>query len=360
MSDDFITGLRGDLVEAVERHRRSRARVAARLLLPRLWRPALAAATVAAGAVAVLFAANALSPSPPAVQPEIAAVVQIGGQPEDAVLAEGSLWVSDFAGRVIRVDPAGGRVTARIDVAGNPLAIAAGPDGVWVTSPALSDDNSLLSRIDPRSGRVVARVRVPGYVDAVAAAAGGVWVVDQQHPRLDRIDPASGERTARVPFGRAGTLAAGGDTTLWALGDDGTVIAVDGGSLAVDRLRGAVDGGHGPPGNSLAADSGGAWVVAAGTGEVVHIQAGRVVSRIEVPEAAGPIAVGDTAVWVASGDLDALPGRWRLTRIDTDAAEATATVDLGRRQPKALIAAGDDVWVIAADGTALLVKTRAG
>lgn len=360
MSDDFITGLRGDLVDAVERHRRRRARVAARWLLPRLWRPALAASAVAAVALAVLLAASALSPSPPSVRPGIATVVPLGGQPQDAVLAEGSLWVTDFSGRVLRIDPADGRVTAGIDVGGNPQAIAAGASGIWVTSPGLSDggDGSLLSRIDPDSGRVVARIPVGGYVDAVAVGAGGVWLIDKHRPRLERIDPESHERTALVPFGRAGTLAVG-DTTLWALGDEGAVVAVDGDSLAVDRLRGAVNGGHGAPDNTIAADDRGAWVVAPGGEEVLHLQAGEVVGRVPVPDAAGPIALGDGAVWVASGDLEALRGRYRLVHIDQEGGEVTATVDLGRRQPKALVPSGNDVWVIAADGTALLVKVRA-
>jgi hypothetical protein len=354
---DFITGLRGDLVDAADRHRRRGRRRSTPLR--RVWQPALAGATAVAAAIAVLFAADTLSPDV-ATRPEIAAVVQIGGQPQDAVAAGGSLWVSDFGGRVIRVDPVTGRATARIDVPGNPIGIAAAGGDVWVTSPSTTanGNGSLLSRIDSRTGRVIDRIRVGGYVDAIAAGAGGLWLIDKHRPRLERIDPVSGARTARVPFGRAGALAIGGETTLWALGDEGTVVAVDGGSLAVDRLRGVSDG-HGPAENMLAADAEGAWVVARGSGALLRIESGRLVSRTEVPEAAGPVAVGDRAVWVATGDAHTLRGPFRLAHIDPDSGEVTATLDLGRRQPKALLAAGRDVWVIAADGTALLVKPRA-
>jgi streptogramin lyase len=352
---DFITGLRGDLVDAADRHRqRGRRRTA---LLPRVWRPALAAATVLVGAVAVLYAARALSPSPPAVRPEVVKVVSIGGQPQDAVLAEGSLWVSDFEGRVVRVDPASGRVTARIEVPGNPAGIAAGDGAIWVASPDLSPDgDGMLARIDPRSNRVVERVQVGAYVEAIAVGAGGVWLIDQHRPGLDRIDPATGERTARVPFARAGAMVVGDDTTLWALGDEGTVVTVDGRSLSVDRLRGVVASGYASAEDMMAADSDGAWVVARGENKVLRIEAGRVVSQVPVPEAMGPIGLGDGAVWVASGNPDALRSSYRLSHIDAEADAVTGTLDLERRLPKAVVPAGDGVWVIASDGTASLVR----
>ena len=87
-------------------------------------------------------------------------MVQIGGQPQDAVVAGGSLWVSDYSGHVIRVDPASGRVMARIDVDGNPEGIAAGAGAVWVASPDAYEDGrgSLLSRIDPRTADVEHRL----------------------------------------------------------------------------------------------------------------------------------------------------------------------------------------------------------
>lgn len=344
---DYITGLRGDLVDAADRHRsRSWLR---RTWLPRAWRPVLAVATVAAGALAVLVAASTLS-TPPA-QPAIASVVQLGGQPQDAVLAAGSLWIADFEGRVTRVDPATGRVTARISVEGHPQAIAAGTDGIWAVSPALGTGaESVLSRIDPHSGKVAERVRIDGYVDGIATGAGGLWLIDGN--RLERI----GARPARVPLRRASTLAAGGGT-LWAIGADGAVVAVDGASLEVDRLRDAIGLGHGPAPNALAADDHGAWVVARGDGEVLRLEAGRIAARVPVADAIGQIAVGDDAVWVASGDQDLRAGVYLLSHIDPETGDVTA-IEVGMQPPKALVASGDGVWVIAADGTATRVEPR--
>jgi hypothetical protein len=358
---DYITGLRGDLVDAADRHRRrSRVGTARRRLvvLPRFWRPALAAVAIAASVLAALVVASTLSPSRHVARPEIAAVVQIGGQPQDAVLAGGSLWVSDYSGRVTRVDPASGRVTARIAVDGNPEGIAAGAGSVWVASPDAYEDGraSLLSRIDPRTGNVE-RIRVRGYVMGLAVGAGGVWLVDWHLPMLQRIDPASRERTATVEVPQPVAVAVDGDRTLWALGPEGTVMSIDGNSLAVQRVpRVAGSWGEGFA-NALAPDAEGAWVANRETDMLLRIEAGRVVRRIPVGADPGPVAVGDGAVWVAYGDRLALRSNYRLARIDPETGTVAATVDLGRHPPTALLVAGDDVWVIAGDGTAQLVTT---
>jgi sugar lactone lactonase YvrE len=339
---DFITGLRGDLVDAADRHRRS----GRRRTLPRVWRPVLATAGAVAAALAVLVAARTLSP-PPTVRPAIATTVQLGGQPEDAVAAEGSLWVADFTGRVLRVDPASGRVTGRIAVPGHPQAIAAGPSGVWVASPGLGEKaQSVVTRIDPHSARVVDRLPVSGHVDAIAVGAGGVWVIDKDRGTLDRI----GDGAARLPFRRAGTLVASAER-LWALGHDGTVITVDGDSPAVGRPAPSVAVGHGPAENTIVPDAAGVWIAARGSDEVVRIEGRRIAARFAVPRALGPIAAGDTGVWVVSGDPELRAGTYRLSHVDPETSEV-ASLDLGRGQPNALVASGDDVWAIAADGTA--------
>lgn len=359
---DFITGLRGDLVDAADRHRRRSRLGAAKsrlVVLPRIWRPALAAGTVAATVLAALVVASSLSPSRPAARPEVAAVVDIGGQPQDAVLSDGSLWVSDYSGRLFRVDAATGRVTARIDVDGNPEGIAAGAGAVWVASPVFEDGRpSVLSRIDPRTGDVE-RIRVRGYVMGLAVGAGGVWLLDWHNPLLRRIDPASHERTATVGVPRAAVaVTVGGDRTLWALGPEGTVSSIDGDTLAVQRMpRVAGTWGEGFE-NALAADAEGAWVANRDADVLLRIEAGRVVSRIPVGADPGPVAVGDGAVWVAYGDRAALRGDYRLARIDPETDAVVATVDLGSHRPTAILVAGDEVWVVAGDGTALLVTAK--
>jgi hypothetical protein len=356
---DYITGLRADLVDAAARHgRRRRLRRVPAALNSRAWRPAtaLGVAAVAASVVAVVIAVSTLAPPHPNPgRLQIVAEVRLDGQPQDAVLAGGSLWVSDFSGAVVRVDPAGRRVVERIPVGGDSRAIVAGDGGVWVTSTNEDGDGSHLSRIDPHTGRVVDRVPVDGYVTSIADAAGGIWLVDQHRARLDRIDPASHAPTARVRFPRAVEVTAAGDT-LWARGGDGTVVAVDGElGRIVQRLRGVAFSPEPDAPNALAAaDADEAWVASWNTGAVLQIRAGRVVRQVAVGAAPGPVARTDDTVWVASRD-DA-HHRYRLSRIDPARGTITGTIELGNHAPRALVPAGSGLWVIAADGTALLVQ----
>ena len=109
---DYITGLRADLVDAAARHgRRRRSHRMPASLSPRAWRPAVAlgVAAVAASVVAVVIAVSTLTPPQPHPgRLQIVAELQLDGQPQDAVLAGGSLWVADFTGEVVRVDPPAG------------------------------------------------------------------------------------------------------------------------------------------------------------------------------------------------------------------------------------------------------------
>jgi hypothetical protein len=354
---DFITGLRGDLVEAAARERRrGRLGRAAGPLHPRAWRPAaaLGALAVAAGLAAIVVALSTLGPPPPqAARLRIVAQVRVGGQPQDAVLAAGSLWVADFSGEVVRLDPASGRVVARIAVDGNPRSIGAGESGVWLMSAAPVGHRSHLSRIDPRTGRIAGRIALASYGGGIAVGAGGVWLVPSlDSGGIERIDPASGAVTARIPFERSEALAVAGNT-VWALGNS-TLVVVDGATgRAVQRVE---DRALDPkPENALAADANGAWV-ASRTGEaLLRIEAGRVVRRIALGAPAGPVALAHGAVWVAFGDE--VRGHFRLSRIDVASDRVTATLDLGLRQPKAIVPAARGVWVLTSDGTALLVRT---
>jgi hypothetical protein len=163
--------------------------------------------------------------------------------------------------------------------------------------------------------------------------------------------------TARAAFGEGAALAVGGER-LWALGTDGTVMAVDGGGRIVYRLARVApsrpDAGTGAQG-ALVADATGAWAVSSDDETLVRIEGGRVVQRIAVRSALGPLALAGDAVWVATGDNARF--RYNLSRIDPETGKTTATLDLGRHQPKALVPSPQGLWVVAIDGTALLVRT---
>ena len=212
---DYISELRRDLVEAAAREgSRGRAGRVARPLRPQAWSsPAVAGAlATVALLVAVVLTLTTLAPPPQPADPKVIATIRLDGQPHDAVLAGGSLWIAEFEGRVLQLDPATRRVRAHIRVGGNPAAVAADGDVLWVMSNDSPDvSRSYLFKLDARSGKRLARVPVKGYGGRVEAGAGGLWLVpDRRSGGLERIDPDSFERTAFVRLGAHATAACPG------------------------------------------------------------------------------------------------------------------------------------------------------
>ena len=357
---DFISGLRGDVVDAAERHarggrvRRTRQRV--RALRPQA---ALSAIAVAAGVLALVVAVRALTPPQQSGALHIVAEVRLGGQPFDAVSARGSLWVADFGGRIVRLDERGRKVTAATPVDGDPVAVAAADDRVLVLAAADgSTPRAQLYTLDASSGAVAGvRELGAGAASEIAAGAGTVWYIPSEHrPSIEGLDLATGRAVLRVRFPEAATLAVGGGV-VWALSRLGTVMAIDAttGEL-VERLRrvaGPVDV-SGPVTNLIAADVTGAWVSGQRDSTLLRIEAGRVMRRIPLADEPRAIAVTDDALWVGYGSD--VSRRYRLARLDPRSGKVLSSVSLGSREPKALVPDGQRAWVVASDGTALLVS----
>ena len=122
-----------------------------------------------------------------------------GGDNLDSIAAApDALWLADYeGGKVLRVDPATGRVTARVDTA-HPEWILATPTAVWVTN----HHEGTLAQLDPRSGRVVRTVEVgPTGSDgplALAIGDGSLWVDVPNSSEVVRLDRRSGAIVARI------------------------------------------------------------------------------------------------------------------------------------------------------------------
>lgn len=370
---DFITGLRGDLAEAAERHaRRGRVRRTTWWLHPRAWRPEalVLAVAVAASVVAIAVAVRAFTP--PQRQAGTLRVVKqmrIGGQPFDAVSVRGSLWIADFGGRIVRADPRSRKITAVTPVDGDPTSVTVADDTVLALAAADSSmPRARLYALDPSHGRISGDRPLSQAFGEVAVADGGLWFIPSAHrPRIERLDLASGRVVARVHFPeqRAGspgafgaaTLAVGGDL-VWALDRNGTVAAIDTATaeivqrLARVAVPRAVDGAGL---NLLAADATGVWVADESGSRLLRIEAGQVIRRIPLGGEPRSLALAGDALWVGHGDP--VRRRYRLSRVDPATGKILATVSLGTRDPKALVPDGSNVWVIAGDGTALLVSS---
>ena len=183
----------------------------------------------------------------------VTTALPLGRSADGIAVGAGALWIASGSDdRVLRLDPATGRVTAEIPIAAAPGARVASPYGivvaygaVWVTDAS----SNTVSRIDPHLNAVTATIRVGARPTRIAVGEHGVWVVNAGDETVTRIDPQ--RRTV------VATIAVSGQVTGVAAGLHGIWITV-GGSLpdqssgrppvAVRPLAGcpgfAVDGGR--------------------------------------------------------------------------------------------------------------------
>jgi DNA-binding beta-propeller fold protein YncE len=361
---DFIAELRREVLDAHVRHRR-RGRLLRRVRSShaRAWRPAaiLGAAVVAASVVALVLAVSFLAGPAPS-RPQVVAVLPIGGTPVDAAFGDGSLWVTDFTGAIVRVDPGRPRVLERITVRGQPESIAAGAGSVWVrnseaSGPTGDPPGSQLLDIDPSSNRVVGRVPL-GWGRGLAVGADAVWAPRRftMPEGIDRIDPSTGARTDTIPLPNVDGVALGAGA-LWVIQHDGTVAQIDAATGRIARrwpqLAPSHAGGWSAP---VLPDAGGTWVLSTVKAAILRIAGGRVVRQIPIDPSARPLLTRtDEGLWVASGGN--LGRGNRVARIDPDTGDVTATLELGDQRPIALVATDDAICVVTAQGNVLLVQS---
>jgi len=216
--------------------------------------------------------------------------------------ADGSLWVSG-SGAISRIDPATGRLLARIATpsAGDLTHMAIGEGSVWATGDY---DASVVYRIDPVTDRVAATISTPGPALGIAVGGGRVWVA------IDREGP-------------------------------GEVIGID---PRTDRVTGApIEVGTGP--GQLVYGDGALWVENTAPASVMRIDpaAGRavpIIGPVVVNYGAtvlGAIAVGYGSLWSTAND--------HLTRLNPKTDQVTANLRIPRGNEVAL--AAGEAWVLA-------------
>jgi hypothetical protein len=349
---DFLTELRGDLVDAHARYgERGRAGRLARPVHPRTWRPAaivagvVATAAIAAGVVAIR---TVHGPTPASLR--VADRIWLGGQPTDAVMGFGSLWVIEPDSHVVsEIDLVHRRVAQRINTSFPVDSITAGAGAVWATG-----GNAVL-RIDPLTGHLTT-VRSGQALSAVLAAGdGAVWRLGTQDPksRLERLDPLSGRTIASIPTGTSGDAIAIGGKSLWTLDARGVLTQRDPGTGRTLRRVSGLGSSLGLGEKVLTADATGVWAVRPGA--LMRVATGgSVVRRIPLPgDALTVVAEGRGELWLARGATGLQP---RLLRFDRGTGKLTGSLDLGTHQPQALVPSPRGLWVVCSDGTALLVR----
>src|SRR4051794_11593132 len=362
---DYVSGLRQDLVEAAARQQAAgRGAWVARPLRPRAWSPVvvLGAAAALVAALVLVVGLRAVTPPRPPEAPKVVGGFHIETQPRDAVAAGGYVFVADFGGQLLKIDP---QTEERHQIETTaygalPQAVAADGGAVWVSAVDTRPDRplSILLKLDPKSGRRLDSIRLPGESGALAIGAGGIWLqTNRTSPQpsapplgLDRIDPVTHRRTAAIR-GAASQSIAASDHSLWTR-EGGAVTQRDDAGRVVNRV------GHISPAlgledqRSIVADSDGAWLVGQTDGLLYRIERGQFVRRLRVGVQAGVIARTHSAVWVTAGR----DGQYELVRVDADAGKVTGRVRLGGDMPQTIVPIGKQVWVITADGTVTRVN----
>ena len=154
--------------------------------------------------------------------------VRVGdGQDEPVSMTSGagSLWVLDFAGPLLRIDPASGTITKRFGVRGLGADVAYGDGFIWVITddPAAAGGGGqeYLYKIDPSRDVIVKAAPIPGAGTACAASPGprGIWIACAAADRItlinqDSLKPVqtlpvhSGGYTPQIVPGRNGRVGA--------------------------------------------------------------------------------------------------------------------------------------------------------
>lgn len=116
------------------------------------------------------------------------------------IAPDGSLYVTaELDRKILRVDPARGRVTDAIDVEGTAHWIAILPDGskMYVAN---KDDRPFVTVVDLKTKAIVARVPMPKGTQGVAASPDGKMVVamDNAQPVAVVIDPRTDQVVDRI------------------------------------------------------------------------------------------------------------------------------------------------------------------
>jgi streptogramin lyase len=340
---DYVTELRREVVSAHATHRHAAARTRRRR-----WRPVLAGAVgLAVLIVAIVLAYRSLPAPEPSTEPRVVRVVGIGGSPADGVLAAGSLWISEFEDRqVVRLDPRTGRVLARVPLGEGAPRIAGDDRSVWARGDRLW-------RIDPRTNHATTPTGGPTGPE-LAVSDGDAWVNNRHYlsgESVDRITP-TGDIVRRIPFRLPAQVAVGG-RWLWVAGDDGTIARIDQRSGHTEhRWPRLAPGGTDEATRTLFADARGAWVLSP-QGQIIRLEGDRVVRVLPIDDTVKPImAPAADALWVVTSDD---PRNAAIERIDPRSGRVTATVELGKHYPRALVPAPGGLWVVAGDGTVVLV-----
>jgi len=157
------------------------------------------------------------------------------------------------------VNPASKRIAvAGLVTHGFVTGIAAGPEGVWLTS---RDDNSIV-QIDPQTGETLQTLTVAASPSSIAEGNGSLWVTGFGAATVTRVDfpgPGASPTVEAIRVGSGPASVAIGEGGVWvANATDSTVSRID---PRTNKVIATIKLGHVVPAD-IAVGAGKVWVTA--------------------------------------------------------------------------------------------------
>jgi hypothetical protein len=242
--------------------------------------------------------------------------LQVGGQQDEPVSmtsGAGSLWVLDFSGPLLRIDPARGAITRRFPVRGLGADVAYGDGSIWMITgePTAGGGQDYLTKIDPSRDVIVKAAPIPGAALAPVPGAGlacagfpgphGIWIscAGADHITLINQHSLKPAQSLRVDSGRYAPQIVPRQNVVWVLTPSGLARA----DPATGRITAIIHTGYAPSAMSapaLVMDSAGRlWV----TGSLLAVVAPEILTAYPVariPDLISAAADGP-GIWVDTG-----------------------------------------------------------
>ena len=161
---------------------------------------------------------------------QVTRTVRVGDQQDEPISTTsgaGSLWVLDFSGPLLRIDPASGAITERFPVRGLGADVAYGNGFIWMITdePTADGDQEYLYKIDPSRDVIVKAAPIPGAGTACAASPGprGIWIACAAADRITLINQGSLKpvQSLRVHSGGYTPQIVPGRNAVWVLTPSG-------------------------------------------------------------------------------------------------------------------------------------------
>ena len=249
----------------------------------------------------------------------------------------GSLWVLDFFGPLLRIDPASGVITKRFPVRGLGADVAYGDGFIWVITdePAADGGQEYLYKIDPSRDVIVKAAPVPGAGPACAASPGpqGIWIGCASVDRITLISQGSLQpvQSLRVDSGGYTPQIIPGRKVVWVLTPSGLARA----DPATGRITAIIRTGYAPSALSAPAlimdPAGRLWI----TGSVLAVVMPGTLTAHPVARTPDLIsaAADGPAIWVHTGSA--------LVRLQAGTSHATGATANKRPPPSSGVPSSD-------------------